>query len=186
MVVADNEVGFIAGLCVARTWVGDPARRLDPWRDTGVEIRGPAVAEIERAFARTWALIGAPLTDPIVPPAPVGDVNVRVVQSEPATAGMLRLDELVAALARRKLWLTDAYFNGTTSYVQALRAAAKDGVDVRLLIPNATDIPALSCRPGPPPMLAATIPMRKPTTTPPPMGPPTSIRHCPGRRCCSP
>ncbi|HJX62548.1 MAG TPA: phospholipase D-like domain-containing protein [Polyangia bacterium] len=143
MLVADNQVGFIAGLCVAHMWEGDPARKLDPWRDTGVEIRGPAVADIERAFARTWALTGAPLTDPVVSPAPVGDVNVRVVSSEPATAGMIRLDELVAALARDKLWLTDAYFNGTTSYVQALRAAAKDGVDVRLLIPNATDIPIL-------------------------------------------
>ena len=70
-------------------------------------------------------------------------MNVRVAASLPATAGMVRLDELVAALAREKLWLTDAYYAGTTSYVQALRAAAKDGVDVRLLVPNATDIPLL-------------------------------------------
>jgi cardiolipin synthase A/B len=41
------------------------------------------------------------------------------------------------------LWLTDAYFAGTTTYVQALRAAAADGVDVRLLLPNGTDIPLL-------------------------------------------
>src|SRR6185312_9692992 len=45
--------------------------------------------------------------------------------------------------ARNRLWLTDAYFAGTTAYVQALRAAARDGVDVRLLVPNATDIPLL-------------------------------------------
>lgn len=68
---------------------------------------------------------------------------VRIVATEPATAGMLRLDQLVAALARKRLWLTDAYFAGTTSYVQALRAAAQDGVDVRLLVPNGTDIPLL-------------------------------------------
>jgi len=41
------------------------------------------------------------------------------------------------------LWLTDAYYAGTTSYVQALRAAAKDSVDVRLLVPSGTDIPLL-------------------------------------------
>src|SRR5690606_20911284 len=41
------------------------------------------------------------------------------------------------------LWITDAYFAGIPSYVQALRAAAHDGVDVRLLIPGATDIPLL-------------------------------------------
>lgn len=56
---------------------------------------------------------------------------------------MLRLDQLVASMARNRLWLTDAYYSGISWYVQALRAAAKDGVDVRLLVPNATDIPVL-------------------------------------------
>jgi cardiolipin synthase len=68
---------------------------------------------------------------------------MRIVASEPATAAMMRLDQLVASLARHRLWLTDAYYAGTTPYVQALRAAARDGVDVRLLVPNATDIPLL-------------------------------------------
>jgi cardiolipin synthase len=61
----------------------------------------------------------------------------------PATAALFRLDQLVAALASERLWLTDAYYAGTAPYVQALRAAAKDGVDVRLLVPNGTDIPIL-------------------------------------------
>jgi len=39
------------------------------------------------------------------------------------------------------LWLTDAYFVGTNLYVQTLKAAAKDGVDVRLLVPGASDVP---------------------------------------------
>src|SRR6185369_3622078 len=50
---------------------------------------------------------------------------------------------LVSAISRERLWLTDAYFAGTTSYVQALKAAARDGVDVRLLVPGGTDIPLL-------------------------------------------
>ncbi len=139
----DNEVGFISGLCVGSMWVGDPARGIEPWRDTGVEIRGPAVAAVERAFARTWALTGAPMPDPAGSPPPAGDVHVRIVSSEPSTAGMLRLDQLVAGLAHTQLWLTDAYYSGTPSYVQALRAAAQDGVDVRLLVPSASDIPIL-------------------------------------------
>src|SRR5206468_4611824 len=59
----------------------------------------------------------------------------------------------------RTLWLTDAYYAGTTPYVQALRAAALDGVDVRLLVPQATDLPmvrALS-RAGYRPLLEAGI-----------------------------
>lgn len=143
--VVDGAVGFVTGLCVGDMWLGDAQRNIAPWRDTGVEIRGPAVAEIGRAFARSWALAGPPLpeTDSIEEPAPVGDVSLRIVSSEPSSAGMLRLDQLVAAMARKSLWLTDAYYSGISSYVQALRAAAKDGVDVRLLVPNATDIPLL-------------------------------------------
>ncbi|HWR53131.1 MAG TPA: phospholipase D-like domain-containing protein [Bryobacteraceae bacterium] len=140
----DSEVGFVTGLCVGRMWAGDPARKIEPWRDTGVEIRGRAVADVERAFAQLWAMMGEPIPDDEAGrPAPAGDMTVRIVASEPATAGMLRLDQLIAALARNRLWLTDAYYAGTTMYVQALRAAAKDGVDVRLLVPNGTDIPLL-------------------------------------------
>ncbi len=143
--VVDGSVGFVTGLCVGQMWLGDPARNIDPWRDTGVEIRGPAVAEIARAFARTWTLTGprSPDVDALEAPAPAGDVDLRIVLSEPATTSMLRVDQLVAAIARERLWLTDAYYSGVTSYVQALRAAAQDGVDVRLLVPNATDIPLL-------------------------------------------
>ncbi|HEV2644336.1 MAG TPA: phospholipase D-like domain-containing protein, partial [Candidatus Elarobacter sp.] len=49
----------------------------------------------------------------------------------------------VAATARDRLWLTDAYFAGTPQHVESLRAAARDGVDVRLLVPGASDISIL-------------------------------------------
>src|SRR5690606_7438975 len=52
MLVVDGTIGFVTGLCVGRMWVGDPERNVAPWRDTGIEIRGPAVAEMARAFAR--------------------------------------------------------------------------------------------------------------------------------------
>jgi cardiolipin synthase len=145
--VVDGQVGFVTGLCVGRMWKGVPERNLEAWRDTGVEIRGKAVAEIERAFAQVWDMLGDPIPEEDLPDddaiEPHGDVGVRVVASVPATAGLLRVDQLVAALARDRLWLSDAYYAGTTSYVQALRAAAQDGVDVRLLVPNATDVPLL-------------------------------------------
>lgn len=143
--VVDGEVGYVTGLCVGRMWVGDPKVSVAPWRDTGVEIRGPAVVPISRAFARVWALLGSPVPqmDLMHEPSALGDVSLRIVSSEPATASMLRLDQLVAAIARKRLWLTDAYYSGIPSYVQALSAAAQDGVDVRLLVPHATDIPVL-------------------------------------------
>ena len=68
---------------------------------------------------------------------------LRVVATVPNTAGLFRVDQLVAAMARKTLWLTDAYYAGTAAYVEALRAAARDGVDVRLLVPGASDIPLI-------------------------------------------
>ena len=142
----DGTVSFVSGLCIGQVWVGVPERGIEPWRDTGVEVRGPSVADIERAFADVWAMTG----DPVAGQEPVehtaveqGDAALRVVATAPATAGLFRLGQIVAALARERLWLTDAYFAGTNAYVQALRAAAADGVDVRLLVPGATDIPLL-------------------------------------------
>jgi len=145
-VVVDDAVAFVSGLCVGRAWEGDAERGLAPWRDTGVEIRGPAVADVAHAFAEAWAACGEPLPPgdekaPLARPAAAGGVSLRVVATTTGTSGVFRLDTLVAALARTNLWLTDAYYVGTPSYVQALRAAARDGVDVRLLVPGSgTDI----------------------------------------------
>jgi len=145
--VVDAQVAFVTGLCVGRMWEGAPERGLAAWRDTGVEVRGPAVADVAHAFADSWAATGAPLApDEIAAPVPPaeGDLDLRVVASTPGTAGLYRLDPLVASMARRTLWLTDAYFAGTATYVQALRAAAQDGVDVRLLVPGAaSDVPMM-------------------------------------------
>jgi cardiolipin synthase len=162
-IVIDGEVGFVSGLCVDAAWEGDPEKRLEPWRDTGVEIRGPAVADLEHAFVAMWKLCsGRPLgalPDAAAPTERAGDVRVRVVAGIPGIAGTYRLDLLVASVARRELWLTDAYFVGTSAYTQALRAAATDGVDVRLLVPGASDIPALSMlsRAGYRPLLEAGV-----------------------------
>jgi cardiolipin synthase A/B len=147
MITVDGRIGFVAGLCVGRMWVGEPDRGVDPWRDTGVEVLGPAVAEIDNAFAQMWALCGEPLPPGAVSQREeldlVGDVAVRVVAGAPNSAGLYRLDQMIAAAVRKRWWLTDAYFAATTPYVQALRAAAADGVDVRLLVPQATDIPVM-------------------------------------------
>jgi cardiolipin synthase len=160
-IIVDGTVGFVTGLCVGRMWIGDAARHLDPWRDTGIEVRGPAVADLERAFADAWSAAGDPLPAEEIhatPPA-AGRVALRVVATVPATGGLLRVDHLVAALARERLWLSDAYYGGAGSYVQALCAAAGDGLDVRLLVPGATDIPLVGAfsRAGYRPLLEAGV-----------------------------
>jgi len=149
MISVDGRVGFVMGLCVGRDWRGNKEKGIDPWRDTGVEIRGPALADLESAFARVWeTACGEKIPREDLPERESieeqGTTALRVIATEPNTVGLYRLEQLVAAGARKYLWLTDAYFVGTTMYVQALRAAAQDGVDVRLLVPSASDIPVVS------------------------------------------
>ena len=140
----------MAGLCVGDVWVGDRSRGIEAWRDTGIEIRGPALADLTLAFEQTWKLAGGSAPGPgsgsgsgpgAAQGERAGDIALRVIGSRPATMGLYRFDQLISALARERLWLTDAYFVGTTAYVQALIDAARDGVDVRLLVPGASDIP---------------------------------------------
>lgn len=163
MLAVDGRVGFVTGLCVGKRWVGYPERNIEPWRDTGVEVRGPAVADIEMAFSQSWTACGDPLPESElierdrIPLA--GKTLLRVIGGMPNTAGLYRLDYLVAALARRSLWLTDAYFVGTTTYIQSLASAARDGVDVRLLVPGSTDVPLMRAlsRTGYRPLLEAGV-----------------------------
>jgi len=162
MLAVDGRVGYVTGLCLSSKWCGDPAKGIEPWRDTGIEIRGPAVLELEAAFARAWMASGAespPLRVPDRRVEHAGDTALRVVASEPNTANVFRLDQLVAAVASQRLWLTDAYFVGITPYVRALCDAALDGVDVRLLVPGASDLPIVSrlSRAGYRPLLEAGV-----------------------------
>ena len=145
VLTVDGHIGFVSGLCVGDAWVGYPDKGIDPWRDTGIGIIGPAVADIEEAFAQVWSQAGPPLPDdehlPRTQIALAGAVSLRVIDTVPTSASILRLDQLVAALARRTLWISDAYFVGVSTYVQSLLSAAADGVDVRLLVPGSgTDV----------------------------------------------
>jgi cardiolipin synthase len=143
-IVVDGRVAFVGGLCVGQEWVGYPEREIPPWRDTGIKLTGPAVADVEAAFADVWATMGEP-----IPPAALvqrdgiaetGKTNVRVVQSIPGSAHIYRTDQLLATISDESMWLTDAYFVGVPSYLQSLKDAAEDGVDVRILVPQSTDI----------------------------------------------
>jgi phosphatidylserine/phosphatidylglycerophosphate/cardiolipin synthase-like enzyme len=144
LITVDGRVAYVSGLCIGQMWEGRRDKNQAPWRDTGVEIAGPAVAHAEQAFADMWRLTGGQ-PDPIqVAPAeaiaPAGQVALRLIPTEPFTARILQLDLLVAAMARRSLWITDAYFLGHGPYMESLRRAAREGVDVRLLLPQGSDV----------------------------------------------
>ena len=139
--IIDGRVAFVSGLCVGDDWTDDGH---EAQRDTGVMLRGPAVADVEAAFAESWATTGTRVPLEEVPAANLipraGDVALRVIATMPATWGVFKLDQLVASVARETLWVTDAYFVGVSAYINALIAASQDGVDVRLLVPGTVDV----------------------------------------------
>lgn len=147
VLIADGEIAFVTGLCVGQMWVGEPEKNIEPWRDTGIELRGKAVAEVDRAFADIWSDLGSPIPKEQIADEKklkeAGDLSARVVATKPGDARIYRVDQMVGALAQETLWLTDAYFAGTNAYIETLRSAAMDGVDVRVLVPATTDIPVM-------------------------------------------
>lgn len=159
----DGRYASISGMCIGDEWAGDPATGIPPWRDTGVEFRGPVAAVIDRAFARTWAIAGKPLPpDELAEPdavAPAGDVAVQVVEGEPGRSRIYRLSQLVFVGVTRRLWMTDPYFVAPPAMAEALAAAARDGVDVRVIVPAYNNWPMVGglSRAGYRPLLEAGV-----------------------------
>jgi len=140
LLVVDGELAFTGGVGIADQWDGN-ADAPNHWRDSHVRIRGPAVLAVQAAFVDNWneasgeLPIGGsyfPLTNS------AGESVVCAVQSNPvnATSAAQRSMAVLIAGATRRLWITNAYFVPSPPFVQALCAAKKRGVDVKVLIPG--------------------------------------------------
>lgn len=140
ILLVDGACGFIGGLNVGDQYLGLKPP-LSPWRDTHLEIRGPALAALQQLFADDWQWItGQALTLPL--PAPcAGNAAVLVVATGPAdrheTASLFFTAAIQAA--RRRLWLSTPYFVPDPAVQAALQLAVLRGVDVRVLIPARAD-----------------------------------------------
>ncbi len=145
LVVADGSRAVIGGLCIGCEWTGEAIKGGQPWRDTAVDIAGPAAAVLDQAFGRTWEVAGGKLPDDDVAGrvAPHGSAEVRIIGGEPGRERTYRVVELLAAGSINRLWITDAYLVAPPRLFQALRDAARDGVDVRLLVPGSSDLPVV-------------------------------------------
>ena len=143
LVTADGHHAVLGGLCIGDEWVGDAARGIQPWRDTAVEIRGPAAISLDQAFEQVWRRSGG---QPFVE-APRGEVEaagqaaIRVLAGIPGHERTYRVLELLAAGCAERLWVTDAYMVPPPRLFQGLLDAALDGADVRLLVPGQSDLP---------------------------------------------
>lgn len=124
---------------------GDDETLLGGWRDTQVELQGPAVQAMAAAFRQTWQeqrCLGA------LPPAPLprranpGSRVVKVAASDPREGLNRTYSALLAAIgaAQRSVSITMAYFAPGDAIVDALSQAAERGVKVQLVLPGRSDV----------------------------------------------
>lgn len=143
VVIVDGTRSITGGICIGDEWAGSPGQGALAWRDSAVRIDGPAVAVLDRAFGRVWAASGPalPQEELVADVAPAGSAKVRILAGEPGLSRMGRMAALVLAGAASRVWITDAYMVAPRSIAEAMADAARDGVDVRLLVPGSSDLP---------------------------------------------
>lgn len=141
--VVDGVRGVTGGLCVGDEWVGDTTLGRLPWRDTAIRIDGPGARSLDTAFERSWRFAGgSPIADDEVGgdvPAG-GETDIRVVATEPGRERAYRTIDLLLGVSSTRIWVTEAYLAAPQRLYQAFIDAARDGVDVRLLLPGSSDI----------------------------------------------
>ena len=140
LLVVDGKVGFIGGVGIADQWSGN-AQSPEHWRDNHYRIEGPAVAQLQAAFADNWLkakneLLHGP--DYFPPPARAGAVDGTVFHSSPrhGNTDVVVMYHLAIASARQSLKIENAYFVPDRDTVDALIAARRRGVRVELILPG--------------------------------------------------
>jgi cardiolipin synthase len=145
IMVVDGRVGLTGGFGIRDVWLGDG---LDPshWRDTHVELEGPAVRDLQLGFADVWTGAGGAVLGPEAFPVleREGDVHAAFIRSQD-TVGRSHARRLLGTLvrsAKRRLWLATGYFAPGIKFRSALIRLARSGVDVRVLMPGRyNDVP---------------------------------------------
>jgi cardiolipin synthase A/B len=158
LLVVDGRIAFTGGVNISRVYgkssILKRNREKDTppknareavWRDTHMQIEGPVVADFQRLFLDTWRRkTGQPLDGAqYFPPLKAeGNALVRALGSTPEQADYTVYKTYVSALsnADKYVHLTMAYFVPDRQIVQAMRDAARRGVDVRIVFPSFTDV----------------------------------------------
>ena len=140
VLVVDEAIAFTGGVGIAEEWTGD-ARGEDEWRDTHVEVRGPAVDGLRAAFVQNWAETGSDLYDDgdRFPQQPQSGTSVAQVVCGSASIGWDNLQTTFRVLldsATDRLSLASAYFAPDEFFLERLCAAARRGVQVDVLLPG--------------------------------------------------
>lgn len=140
LLIVDGRIGFTGGVGIADKWRGQ-AQDPDHWRDTHFRVEGPAVGEMQAVFNDNWTKASGKVLDgdayfPAL--TPKGDAPAQMFSSSPTggSESMHLMYLMAITAARRTIHLSNSYFVPDDLAVRALVAAAKRGVEVRIIVPG--------------------------------------------------
>ena len=150
ILVVDGKVAIIGGINISKVYSGRfSGRRKEKgepllWRDTDVQIEGPAVTEVQKLFLETWRRQKGPKLDETIylpDQKEFGNAVVCIVGSTTGQSNRVTFIVYVSAItfAQNSIHLTNAYFIPDDQILDALTAAARRGVDVKLILPSTSD-----------------------------------------------
>jgi cardiolipin synthase A/B len=151
LMIIDGRTAILGGINLSDVYSSSPSFESDKresnkadlgsWRDTDIEIEGPAVAECQNLFIEHWiSQRGRPLSPRryFAPLSEQGNDIVRIIGFAPGKLSLIYIT-LISAInnAERNVYITDAYFAPDARMLNAMESAARRGVDVKLLVPGA-------------------------------------------------
>ena len=154
IMIVDGKIGFTGGINISETYANSSLFRSKQkastadtnkvgWRDTHIRIEGPAVATLQWAFIDNWVRQDAGELPPVeyFPRlSPAGEKVLRVLATSPDRDSEIYKSLMVAMNeAKQSIHITSAYFVPDQQIVDALIAAARRGVDVKLVLPGVSD-----------------------------------------------
>jgi cardiolipin synthase len=135
-IVIDSRIGWTGGFGIDDKWFGD-GRTNGAWRETNVRFEGPAVRQLQAAFVAAWVeATGVLFTGRATLASQEDGVSAAGLLYTSPTLGSTAAERFFAlsiAGARKTLYITNAYFAPERGFVELLAAAARRGVDVRVL-----------------------------------------------------
>lgn len=139
LTVRDGTWGITGGWGIYKSWLGE-GRTADEWRDVSVRVHGPAVRGIQQVFAQSWQEAGGGFLPPEAFPdiAPAGSARAGFIASTaaPILSDGRRMTLMAIGAARRRLWIANSYFIPSEAISDMLILKAREGVDVRVLVPG--------------------------------------------------
>ncbi len=150
ILITDGKIAIIGGINISEVYSSSPLRRkqneMAPihWRDTDIQIEGPAVAEFQKLFLDTWQKQEGPeLSEGNYFPdlKEEGNALVRVVGSKAGQTNRITFIMYVSAItfAEHSIHMTNSYFIPDDQILNALTDAAGRGVDVKIILPGISD-----------------------------------------------